>query len=75
VTDLVNALPDNSSVNTGQHATIEEVVFSVDPTDAPMDWLDNDHVICASCDVFPFRCYISKSERIRSMQLRVTSYE
>jgi hypothetical protein len=30
VTDLINALPGNSSVNTVQYATIEEVVFSVD---------------------------------------------
>jgi hypothetical protein len=29
VTDLVNALPGNSSVNTVQHATIEEAVFSM----------------------------------------------
>jgi hypothetical protein len=29
VTGLINALPGNSPVNTGQHATIEEVVFSV----------------------------------------------
>jgi hypothetical protein len=42
VTDLINALPGNSSVNKVQHATKEEAVFSVDPT----DWLDSDHVIC-----------------------------
>jgi hypothetical protein len=24
-------------------------VFSVDPTDAPIDWLDNDHVIFVYC--------------------------
>jgi hypothetical protein len=29
VTDLINALPDNSSINMAQHATIEEAVFSV----------------------------------------------
>jgi hypothetical protein len=46
VTDLINALPGNSSVNTVQHATIEEAVFSVDSTDAPIDWLDSVHVIC-----------------------------
>jgi hypothetical protein len=46
VTDLINALPRNSSVNTVQHATIEEAVFSVDPTDAPINWLDSDQVIC-----------------------------
>jgi hypothetical protein len=41
--DLVNALPGNSSVNTVQHATIEEAVFSVD---APIDCPDSDHVMC-----------------------------
>jgi hypothetical protein len=46
VMDLINALPGNSSVNTVTHATIEEVMFSVDPTDAPIDWLDSDHVMC-----------------------------
>jgi hypothetical protein len=29
VTDLINALPGNSSVNTVQHATMGEAVFSV----------------------------------------------
>jgi hypothetical protein len=29
VTDLMNALPGNSSVNTVQHAAIDEVVFSM----------------------------------------------
>jgi hypothetical protein len=49
VTDLVNALPGNSSINTVQYATIEEAVFSVDPTDAPIEWLDSDHVMCVYC--------------------------
>jgi hypothetical protein len=49
VTDLINALPDNISVNTVQHATIEEAVFRVYLTDAPIDWLDSDHVICVYC--------------------------
>jgi hypothetical protein len=35
VMDLINMLTDNSSVNMVQHAKIEEVVFSVDPTDGP----------------------------------------
>jgi hypothetical protein len=39
VTDSINALPGNSSVNTVQHATVEEAVFSVDPTDVPIDWI------------------------------------
>jgi hypothetical protein len=46
VTDLINALPGNSSVYTVQHATIKEAVFSVDPTDELIDCLDSDHVIC-----------------------------
>jgi hypothetical protein len=29
VTDLINALPDNSSVNTVQHARIDEAVLSM----------------------------------------------
>jgi hypothetical protein len=49
VTDLINALPGNSSVNTVQHATIEEALFSVHPTDASIDWLDSGHVTCVCC--------------------------
>jgi hypothetical protein len=49
VMDLINALPGDSSVNAVQHATIEEAVFFVDPADAPIDWLDSDHVICVYC--------------------------
>jgi hypothetical protein len=67
VTDLINALPGNSSVNTVQHATIDEAVFSVsavtsqnsgyrsrdvfsvDPTDVPINWLDSDHLIYVYC--------------------------
>jgi hypothetical protein len=45
LTDLVNVLPGNNSANTVQHATVHEAVFSVDPIDAPIDWLDSDHVI------------------------------
>jgi hypothetical protein len=70
VTDLINVLPGNSSVNTVQHATIEEAIFSVDPTDEPIDWLDSDHVICVYCRSMPVRGYISKSDRIRLRQLR-----
>jgi hypothetical protein len=49
VTDLNNALPGKGSVNTVQHSTIEKAVFSVDPTDESIDWLDSDHVICVYC--------------------------
>jgi hypothetical protein len=45
----MNPLPGNSSVNTVQHATIKAAVFSVDSTDAPIDWLQNDYVICVYC--------------------------
>jgi hypothetical protein len=40
VTGLINALLINSSLNTVQQATTEEAVFSVDPTDAPIDWFE-----------------------------------
>jgi hypothetical protein len=49
VMDLIKVLPGNSSVDMVQHATIQEAVFSVDPTDAPIDWLDSDHMICVYC--------------------------
>jgi hypothetical protein len=49
VTDLINGLPGNNSVNTVQHTAIEDAVFSVNPTDVPIDWLDIDHVICVYC--------------------------
>jgi hypothetical protein len=55
---LVNALPGDSFVNTVQHATIEKAVFSVDPTEAPRDWLDSDHVTYVSCGACPFLGYI-----------------
>jgi hypothetical protein len=61
VMDLINSLPSNISVNTAQHAKIEDAVFSLDLTDAPVDWLDSDHVICVSSDACPFRGYTSKS--------------
>jgi hypothetical protein len=63
---LVNAFPGNSSVNTVQHATIEEAVFSVDPTDAPIDW------IAITWYVFtvgpcPFHCYIEWQNLFRAV--------
>jgi hypothetical protein len=74
VTVLINAFPGNSSVNMVQHATIEEAVFSVDLTDAPIDWLDSDHVICVTCDACPFRTYISNLRVMEgSKQLQVIS--
>jgi hypothetical protein len=30
----------------GPTRNIEEAVFSVDPTDTPIDWLNREHVIC-----------------------------
>jgi hypothetical protein len=47
--DLIDVLPGNSSVNTVQHSAIEEAVFSVDPTNTPIDWLDSDHMIYVYC--------------------------
>jgi hypothetical protein len=49
VTDLMNAMPGNSSVKMVQYATIKEAELSVDMTDAPIEWLVNDHVICICC--------------------------
>jgi hypothetical protein len=61
--NLMNALPGNSSVNTVQHATIEEAVFSEDWTDVPIDWLDSDHVACVYCRSMPvLRLYNERRE-------------
>jgi hypothetical protein len=74
VTDLINALPGNNSVNTVQYAAIEEAVFSVDPPDAPTDCLDSNHVICVYLDPCPFRGYIRVTGFVRgSYELRVSS--
>jgi hypothetical protein len=70
---LINALPGNSSVNTVQEATIEKVVFSVDPTDAPIDWLKSDQVTCVFCDACPSRGYISKSPGFRAVRVAVVA--
>jgi hypothetical protein len=71
---LINALPGYSHVNTVQHATIEKAVFFVDPTDAPLDWLDSDHVIRVSCGACPFLGYIRLPEGLERLeQLRVSS--
>jgi hypothetical protein len=47
-TDLINALPVNRSVNEVQPTT-EEAVFTVDLTDAAIDWVHSDHMICVYC--------------------------
>jgi hypothetical protein len=74
VTDFLNALPDNSSVNTIQHATVHEAVFSVDPTDVPIDWLDSDHMICVYCrSVSVPRLYNKSDNSFRAVnELRVS---
>jgi hypothetical protein len=72
VTDLINTLPGVSSVNTVQQATIEEAVFSVDPTRQYTGWIVIMWYVF-TVDACPFRSYISKSNRICSRQLRVTS--
>jgi hypothetical protein len=38
VTDLINVLPGNSSVNTVQHATIEEAVFPLSMVMSHNSW-------------------------------------
>jgi hypothetical protein len=57
----------------GTNATIEEALFSVDPTDTPIDWLDSDHVICVYCRSMSVPQLYKLSDRIRSGQ--VTNYE
>jgi hypothetical protein len=71
--ELFSALPDNSSVNMVKHATIEEAVLSVDPTDAPIYWLDSDHMICVFCRSMSIPRLYSKGDRIRPKQLRESS--
>jgi hypothetical protein len=66
---LINALPGNSSVNTVHHAKTEEAVFSVGPTDAPIDRLDSDHVMCVYRGSLSLRSYIGNSDRIGSGKL------
>jgi hypothetical protein len=68
---IINALPGDSSVNTFQHATIEEALFSVEATDAPIDWLASDHVICVYCRPMSVPQLYNKSDRICSRLLRV----
>jgi hypothetical protein len=60
-------LQGNSSVNMIQH---EEAVFSVHPNDAPIDWLDSNHVICVYCRSMSIP-WLYKSNRIRSGKLQV----
>jgi hypothetical protein len=68
--NLINTLPGNSSVNTVQHAIIEEAAFSVDPTGTPIDWLDSDHVTF-TVGPCPFCGYIIRVTEFKA----VTSYE
>jgi hypothetical protein len=49
VTDLINTLPGNSSISTVQQATLEEAVFSENPTEEPIDWLYNNPVLYVYC--------------------------
>jgi hypothetical protein len=69
VTDLIDALPGNSSLNTVQHATIEEAMFSRDPIDATINWLDSDHMICVCCRSMFSPWLYKLSDRICSGQL------
>jgi hypothetical protein len=48
VKGLISALPGNA-VKMVQHAIMEEAVFCVDPTNAPIGWLDSDHVMYVYC--------------------------
>jgi hypothetical protein len=42
-------LPSNSSVNSSQHATLEEAVISLVLTDVPVDWVVSDYMMCFYC--------------------------
>jgi hypothetical protein len=57
-------LPGNSSVNTVQHVAIEDAVFSVGPTNMPIDWLDSDHVICVYCRTMSFPRLYNESREL-----------
>jgi hypothetical protein len=46
-------------------------VLSVDPTDAPIKWLDSDQVISVYCRSMSVPRLSIKSDRIHSKQLRV----
>jgi hypothetical protein len=50
-------------------------MFSVDPTDAPTDWLDSDHMICVYCKFMSVpRLYKGMSEFVQgSYELQVMS--
>jgi hypothetical protein len=69
ITDLINALLGNCSVNTAQLATVVEAVFSVDPTGAPIEWLDIDHVICVYCRPMSVRVYHEMMKYISVLHL------
>jgi hypothetical protein len=76
VMDFINALLANSSVNTVQQATTEKVVFSADPTNAPIDWLDSDHVICVYCRSMSVpRLYNESHELLSSERIATRSTE
>jgi hypothetical protein len=67
VTDLISVLPGNSSVNTVQHARIEEGVFSVSAvTPRSGGWWSRDMF-------FLWACPFLGSDGIRSVQRRVSS--
>jgi hypothetical protein len=69
VTDLIIALTGNSSVNTVQHATTEEAVFSVFAvTSRRSGWWSCDMCFCDAC---PFLGYISDRIRSETSQLSV----
>jgi hypothetical protein len=56
ITDMINLLPGNSSVNMVQHPTIEEAVFSVSAVTSRSDeWWSRD--MCSMCCVSVPRLY------------------
>jgi hypothetical protein len=75
VKNQINALPGNSSVNTIRHARIEEAVFSVDPTDEPVDCLDSDHVIYVYCRSMSVPLLYNESHGLSSQRIGTRSTE
>jgi hypothetical protein len=75
ITDLMNAVLGNSSVSTIHHATIEEAVFPVDPTDALIHCLDNNHVICVYSRSMSVPLLFNESHELSSERIGTRSTE
>jgi hypothetical protein len=54
-----------SAVTSQQSIVITWHVFSVDPNDAPVGWLDSDHVICVNCRFMSFPQQYDESSELQ----------